>query len=424
MNTQCKSFNSYSLDNSAIIHLAARQKKHTNSFRITITLKEPVCGKILQKALNRITPRFPTVIAGIHRDFFGYHVVPVKVPPHIRKEQDCLAPMTKEEIRDHAFRVLYCENRISAEFFHSLTDGYGGMVVMTTLVAEYLQQKYGLFVPITEMILDTDGSPTEDEIIDNYFTYAGKKSIFLKHSNVYQLSGDCHPDNKILTYRGTFTTDMVLHAAHHYGVSMTTFLCAVMAASVMEIQHRNQTGRQHLKPVQIMVPVNLRKLFPSKTLRNFSLFALSCIEPQDNNKTFEELIHNTKKQLTSQTASDYMAAVMATYTKAERFPLYRMMPLPIKWLILHLSHQIFGEGNSCISISNLGAISLPEVMNKYIEGIDFILTPRIKSSYNCGIISFNGIISLSFSRFCIEPELEKIFFRKLQQFSGYEMDSE
>lgn len=91
--------------------------------------------------------------------------------------------------------------------------------------------------------------------------------------------------------------------------------------------------------------------------------------------------------------------------------------------ILHLSHQIFGEGNSCISISNLGVISLPEVMNKYIEGIDFILTPRIKSSYNCGIISFNGIISLSFSRFCIESELEKVFFRKLQQITGFEMDS-
>lgn len=112
------------LDNSAIIHLAARQKNYTNSFRIVITLKEPVCGETLQKAVIRITRRFPTIIAGIRPGVFQYHVVPCTAPPRIRKEEACLSPMTDEEIRTCAFRVLYRENRIVTEYFHSLTDGY------------------------------------------------------------------------------------------------------------------------------------------------------------------------------------------------------------------------------------------------------------------------------------------------------------
>lgn len=125
---------SYSLDNWAIIHLAAMRKNYTNGFRIVVTLKEAVCEEALQKAVNHITLRFPTIIAGIRPIFFQYRVVPDNVPRRIKIEQECLAPMTKEEIQKCAFRILYAENRIVTEFFHSLTDGYGGMVVTNTLV--------------------------------------------------------------------------------------------------------------------------------------------------------------------------------------------------------------------------------------------------------------------------------------------------
>ena len=77
----------YPLDNSAIIHLAALRKEYTNAFRVAITLKEPVCVQTLQAALTHITPRFPTVIAGMKRGLFQYEVVPVSTPPQVQKEQ-------------------------------------------------------------------------------------------------------------------------------------------------------------------------------------------------------------------------------------------------------------------------------------------------------------------------------------------------
>lgn len=412
---RCKGSGSYPLDNSAIIHLAARRKNYTNGFRIAITLKEAVCAEILQKAVIRITLRFPTIIAGIQKGFFQYHVVPCTVPLRVRKEEECLAPMTNDEIRNCAFRVLYSENRIITEYFHSLTDGYGGIVVANTLVAEYLRLKYSISVPATEITLDVDVPAEKEELSDDYFFYAGHRAAAPKTRAVYQLPGQRAPIYRVQTTTGEYETAKVLRTAHHYGVSVTTFLTAIMALSVIEIQNRHQIVGQHKKPVQVMVPVNLRRIFPSQSLRNFSLYALPCIEPQDEDMVFEKITKSIGTQIAQQTTKDYMAAALSMNTKAQCFPLYRLMPLPFKLLILRVAHQLFGENNSCISLSNLGQILLPDNMCGFIEKIDFILTPRIQSPYNCGVVSFNGIMSINFSRICMEPELEQVFFKKLEQ---------
>lgn len=52
----------YKLDNSAILHLAAMRKHHTNLYRMTLTLTEEVNPEILQKALNEVTPNFPMIM--------------------------------------------------------------------------------------------------------------------------------------------------------------------------------------------------------------------------------------------------------------------------------------------------------------------------------------------------------------------------
>lgn len=414
---------SYQLDNSAIIHLAARKKNHTNSFRIVITLKESVCPKVLQEALEHITPRFPTIIAGIQYGFFQYRVVPVNAIPQVREGWECLTPMRKCEIRNCAFRIFYHQNKIAAEFFHSLTDGYGGMVVMNTLAAEYLRLKYAVSVPVTSTLFHPDSLPAEEEQRDDYFTYAGKKMEVPKFRSSYQIPGKTLCGGKVLVTTESFTTDRILNASCRYGVSVTVFLCAVMAVSVMEIQSRSSIKKELRKPVQIMVPVDLRRLFPSHTLRNFCLFVLLRITWQDTQGSFQDLLRTIESQMDMQKTRNYMQNAMAAHTRAEKFPLYRMTPLFFKRAIVRLIHQITGERNSCISLSNLGIETMPEEMNQYVEGIDFILTPKIKSLYNCGVVSLNNKISINFSRSCVTSELETVFFERLQRIvQAIEMD--
>lgn len=405
----------YPLDNSAIIHLASRRKNYTNEFRIVITLKEPVDVKVLQEAANRIALRFPTVVAGIRRGVFQYHVIPCKGSPHVRKESECLAPMSHKEIETCAFRILYGENRIVTEIFHSLTDGYGGMVVANTLAAEYLRLKYSVSLPFSEMALDTAQCADIEEMADDYLTFAGKKGTVPKQCKVYRLPGKAASPYRVRTVKRVYPTDAVQNAAHRYGVTVTVLLTGIMAASIMEIQNRQQAKAVKRKAVRIMVPVNLRRLFGSRTLRNFSLYALCCVKPREMENSFEELLHNIGGQLAKQATKEHMAAAMAMNAKATRFPLYRFMPLPIKSIILRLVHRLFGECSSCITLSNLGKISLPEDISRWMAETDFLLMPRIRSSYNCGIVSFNGRLSVNFTGFCPEPDLESVFFQKLEE---------
>lgn len=129
----------------------------------------------------------------------------------------------------------------------------------------------------------------------------------------------------------------------------------------------------------------------------------------------KEMSKSIERQIKEQASQEYMESSMAINIKTQSFPLYRFLPLPLKMLILRVANHVFGENSSCISLSNLGEISFPEDMCAYIKSIDFILTPRIQSPYNCGVVSCNGIMSISFSRSCSESELRNIFFDKLNK---------
>lgn len=80
----------YPLDSSALVHLAARNRRFTNTFRLSATLTEDVSPVILQEALERIAPRFPLIIAGIQRERGKYMVVPADVPSQVQPDREYL----------------------------------------------------------------------------------------------------------------------------------------------------------------------------------------------------------------------------------------------------------------------------------------------------------------------------------------------
>lgn len=129
---------SYPLDNSAIIHLASMRKGYTNSFRIAAALTETVCPEVLQTALDHITPRFPTIVAGIKRKLFQYVVVPVEVPPKVQKEQGCLSSMGKEEIKACAVRVI-------CQIAEQLEEQTAGQYLSAMIAANVRSQNWLLF---------------------------------------------------------------------------------------------------------------------------------------------------------------------------------------------------------------------------------------------------------------------------------------
>ena len=208
------------LDNAAKVYPAARTKKWTNVYRLSATLHETVDVEVLQDALDVTVKRFPSIAARLRRGMFWYYLQEVSEAPMVQRESWCpLTPMGPQEIRRCAFRVIVYRRRIAVEFFHSLTDGNGGLVFLKTLTAEYLQRKYGLTIPATHGILDRRETPRETEYEDSFQKYGGSVRASRKQTDAFRLKGTQEPDgfNHVTCLR--MKVPQLLNLAHGYGVA-------------------------------------------------------------------------------------------------------------------------------------------------------------------------------------------------------------
>jgi NRPS condensation-like uncharacterized protein len=322
--------------------------------------------------------------------------------------------MTTKEIRACAFRILYYENRIALEIFHSLTDGAGALVFLKTLAAEYISLKYGVHIPRKNDIKDVNETYTDDETEDSYARYSKKGITSLPQAEkAYRLTGTKEKGGYINITTGILYSEQLHKTAKSYGVSITAFLCAVMIRSIIEIQQKKIRSEKKYKPVSILVPVDLRRLFGSSTLRNFFLCITPSIHPEEFDFSIGEIANEVYNQMKSQITKENMAEKILSMTQMADIPVFRPVPLVFKKLAIKVGFNMWGQGNSCISISNLGNVILPEEMESYVDKFEAITAQRADSPNNCAVISYGGKTYINIIRNIVEPELERLFFTKL-----------
>lgn len=403
------------LDNAAKIYPAARRQNWSNVYRLSVTLTEPVDAAALQSALDATIPRFPSIAARLRRGLFWYYLQQLEHAPPIREEYSFpLTRMSRDEIRQCAFRVIVYQNRIALELFHSLTDGSGALVFLKSLLAEYLFQKYGV-IATGEGILDRNAPPDPRELEDSFPKYAGKLTASRKENTAWELPGT--PEENGFQHVTCFELPVgdVLAKAHEYGVSLTAFLCAVMLQALQTLQAEKVPLRQKRKPIKVQIPVNLRQLFPSKTLRNFALYTTPEILPRLGTYDFSELCRIVHHHMGVEITPKQMSMKIATNVGSEELMAVRLMPLFIKNLVMRAIFDAVGECKSCLSLSNLGQVNLPPEMAAFVTRMDFILGVQASGLGNCGALSCGDTLYLNFIRNIKEPDLELHFHKALQE---------
>ncbi len=398
------------LDNAAKIYPAARRQNWSNMFRLSVTLTEAVDAKILQQALDVTVRRFPSIAARLRRGVFWYYLQQLsQVPPLHPESSYPLTRMSREETRQCAFRVLVYGNRIAVEFFHSLTDGAGGLIFLKTLTAEYLQEKYGLSIPAEQGILGRLEEPSPAELEDSFQKYAGPVSDRGKEKNAWHPFGTPEREGFLHLTCLQVPAQAALDTAHRYGVSLTSFFGAVMIQALQRLQQQSVADPARRKPIRVLIPINLRNLFPSKTLRNFALYTTPEIDPRLGQYSFPEICRIVHYQLGLEVEPKRMSAKIAANVAAERSLLVRVMPLFVKNFVMKAAFHAVGERKSCLSLSNLGRVAVPKEMAPYVERMDFILGVQATAPNNCGIITWGDTVYINFIRNIQEPDLEYQF---------------
>ncbi len=403
------------LDNAAKIYPAARRKNWSNVFRQSVTLYEKVDTEVLTSALNITIKRFPTIAARLRKGAFWYYLQQVESVPEIKEEYSYpLTYMSKEEMRCCAFRVIVYNNRIAVEFFHSLTDGTGALIFLKNLVAEYLEQKHNINIPFENGILNRKLSPTDEEMEDCFPKNASKVPLSRKDTNAWHMYGEPEKDGFLNLTCFKISVKEALDIAHQHNATLTMFMSAVMMMALYNLQNEKNPIASRQKLIKLLIPINLRNLFASNTLRNFAMYTIPEINPRLGEYSLQEICEIIKHKMGLEFTAKHMSRVIATNVNDEQNPLVRLIPLPLKNAVMKAIFDSVGEKKSCLSFSNIGQIKLPAIMESYIERFDFILGVQAAAPYNCGMLSFGETIYINFIRNIKDAELERHFFAVLQ----------
>jgi NRPS condensation-like uncharacterized protein len=411
-----RNFNWFRLDNAAKIYPASHNRYWSNLFRLSATLYEEVDLRILEEAIKNTIPRFPSMAARLSEGVFWYYLRPVSEPPAIMAEYSYpLAYMTKKEMKTCAFRVIVYRNRIALELFHSLTDGTGGLIFLKSLVAEYLELKHKIEIPCTHGILSRKEQPRHYETEDSFLKNSAPIKETRKDTDAWKIDGTPEEDGFLNITNFQMSSDLIRDMAREKKVSVNTFLTAVLMKAILNLQFDLIQNPKKYKPVKVLIPINLRPIFSSRTLRNFALYTIPEIDPRLGDYSLDEIINIVHHKVGTYATKKNMSKMIETNVADERTWALRIIPLFIKNFVMKMVFNSVGEKKSCLSFSNLGEIRVPDEMKQYIDRIDFILGPQAQAPYNCSAYSYRGILNITFSRDIKEAMLENYFFRELQR---------
>ncbi len=408
-----------SLDNAAKIYPAAASSRWTNVFRLSATLNEEVDKKILQSALDVTVRRFPSIAVRLRRGTFWYYLEEIKKAPDVLDEKSHpLSRMTFSDIRSCAFRVLVYKKRIAVEFFHALTDGNGALVFLKTLLAEYISEKYSLNIPSESGVLNRLEAPSEEELTD-YFPIIAKGKIpkSRKDTDSYRIYGTDEPDSFLNNTTFIMDTKELLSKSRELGVSLTAYISAAFVKAAITLQDEEIVHAKNKKPVKVLIPCDLRRIYEGteRSMRNFALYATPGVDPRLGEYTHSEIAKIISHQMVLELTEKNLSSMAKANVKDEENMILKLTPLFIKNIVMKLVFNLVGERKSCFSVSNLGAVKLPSVMDEYIERFDFVLGVQAQAPYNTGLLSYKDITYLNIIRNIKEPRLEFALYRVLRE---------
>lgn len=408
----------YRLDNTGKIYPSISSTRVSTVFRISATLTTRVNPAKLQNALDNIIERFPYFKVNLRRGLFWYYFEYVNHNPIIKQElyYPCMFMLFKKK-KTFPFRVLYYNKKISCEFSHSITDGTGALIFLQSLIAEYYRL-LGVSFEIPSHIFDKESPIKPEEYEDSSHKYYEKEippPEYPKKAMHFPFRLNRKGEYYIIT--GIMDVLKLKEKSKAYGCSITELLLVLYFESIQDYVYSNpiRKRRRLKKRVVINLPVNLRRIFPSSTMRNFFISITPNIDLRLGRYNREELIKLVKSYMELNINKKHLGQYISRNVKNEKNKLIRIIPLFIKNMILPIIYQRFGERGYTSGLSNLGLVTMPKEIEDLIERFEFYPPPSKGNIIKIGVASYKDRIYISFGRLTKATEIEKIFFRKIRK---------
>ena len=400
----------YRIDSAAKIFPAIVTNRSTTVFRLSATLKEAVEPASLQLALDKTIERLPGFRVKLRSGLFWNYFQEVRHSPLVQEERYApCRPMHLSRDRAFQFRVLYFQNRISVECAHVLTDGTGAMEFLLLLLQNYLQSD----TPFSTLI-DPAAPPSPDEWEDGYLKhYKGNIPPPRRSLGAYHLPRPLTADTgRVITARLSCADLKCL--AKENGVTITEYLVATWLAALQDL-HTDNPQRSRLLPLRVMVPVNLRTIYPSKTLRNFFLTVLPGIDLRLGEFSFREILDSVHHYMQVEVNEKTINQQIRQMVDGGTLPIVKWLPLAAKAPFNRILYRHIATRRHSGVMTNLGLVRLPQEARDSVERFDFIPNPNPITKANVGIVSCGEWTTITVGTQTLYKDVERLFFTRLRK---------
>jgi hypothetical protein len=398
------------LDNAAKLFPAIITDDLTSVFRITATLKEPVKYSAIREAVAITSKRFPYFNVSLGSGIFWHFLELNNQLPRIQVEDEvpCTAfAVTRKN--EPLYRVLIKGKRISVEFIHILTDGGGALEYLKSLLYTYLTLT-GKRISSSGDIILPEMQVSEEEFEDGYEKSFKKLPPPSKLVKAWHLPFILNTKPKLRVLSAEVKVDEILEVSRKHKVSVTEYFVSVYFFSLQKIflSGKEKGKKEKRKVLRIEVPVNLRNIFPSRTMRNFSLFVLPEIDLRLGIYTFEEILRSVHLQLQLSADIKQISRFLSSNVSYEKLLIIRIMPLFIKKMVIASIYKGLAAKRWTGLVTNLGRVTLPGEMEDMVDSLELIPPPPHSKVKVCNaLISYKGKLRICFCNITQSNELEQ-----------------
>ena len=409
------------LDTAAKIYPSISRTHNNTTFRLDLELYEDVDRELLQQALVKIMPRFPSFAVTLKRGLFWYYLDHNNSLPSVKEDTGFPCKRLDDFVNNgFLFNIMYFKKHVIMECFHGLADGAGAIEFLKTMMYEYFQLK-GYDVDKENMVMDADGIVHAEELENSFVTYFDSEGEYNKlvQPAAYHIMGTPLAANEIFVTHGVIDLKQFLATVKKKGATVSAYVAALLIYSIYKQQGLEFTKEK--RPIVISVPIDLRGIFPTKTLRNFISFANVGIIPRSG-ITFDEILADVSQQLKDGMQESEIRAKINKNVRFEKNPFIRITPLYMKNIVVSNTYRVYGEGCYTMVLSNLKTTQFPDSMKKHIKNIYYTLGVSDLNPLNCVVVSYEDKMIITFARGIEETGIIRDFFEHFSKESGLEIE--
>jgi NRPS condensation-like uncharacterized protein len=360
------------------LYSSLRTRKNTSTYAINAYLNENINPEILQQAVNDLINRLPFLNVRLKKGAFAYLYKILDKPLKIRKTYEMPNKV-------NLFQVLYSDRILTIDVMHGVCDARIAGRILSALLTRYFELQ-GMKLNKTD-IIDCEQVLSAEETEDAFDRYGNNKDVPIPQKSLfgeeaYKSGKTVKQDWKSKTFK--FQLDKLKNRAKQYDATVNQYILYHIFMALAE----ERAERKSNKTIAALIPVDLRRFYPSNTLHNFATgITVTMPETQD----ISEMI----KQLQEQFKNIDNDCALSQITMIQKMGAgLKFLPLAIKKYLLRLADGLNTKGIST-TFSNIGIVKLPKEIEDKINLMEITMdcTPFTTYAFTC--ISFGNTISLT-----------------------------